>query len=213
MKTGYTHITILLDRSGSMGSVAQDVRGGIKQFIEEQAALGGDCTISIHQFDGEYQTDASFVSIKDINPAITFEPRGMTALYDGVGKTIRSTGLALAAMKEEDRPEKHIFVIFTDGAENASREYTYEMIKPLIEEHTDKYSWEFLFLGANIDAVSVGGGMGLMAGKTMSYDVHNTVNVYSTLSIKAAAYRSGADASISFNDEDRIKAMNQGQSS
>lgn len=209
MKSGYTHITVLLDRSGSMGSVASDVRGGIKQFIEDQRVLPGECTISIHQFDDQYQTDVSFKSIKDVSSSIEFAPRGMTALYDGVGKTIRATGENLAAMDEADRPEKHIFVIFTDGAENASREYSYDVVKSLIEEHTNKYSWEFLFLGANIDAVSVGAGLGLAGNKSMTYDAHATLNVYSTLSSKAANYRSGADASITFNDEDRTIAMGE----
>jgi len=207
MKTGYTHITILLDRSGSMLSVANDVIGGIGTFIKEQKEAPGECTISIHQFDGQYQTDISFKPIGEVSENIVFEPRGYTALYDGVGKAIMETGAALSAMKEEDRPEKHIFVIFTDGAENASREFTYATVKPLIEEHTNKYNWEFMFLGANIDAVSVGTSFGLSSAKSMNYAVGSTVDVYASLSAKTVAYRGGTLDNMDFNDDDRNVAM------
>lgn len=207
MKKDYTHITILLDRSGSMLSVANDVIGGIGTFIKEQKSAPGECTISIHQFDNEYKTDVSFKPINEVSENIVFEPRGMTALYDGVGKAIMETGAALSAMKEEDRPEKHIFVIFTDGAENASREFTYATVKPLIEEHTNKYSWEFMFLGANIDAVSVGTSFGLSAAKSMNYAVGSTVDVYASLSAKTVAYRGGSLSNMDFTDDDRTVAM------
>lgn len=206
MKKDYTHITILLDRSGSMGSCASDVRLGIAQYIADQKMIPNPCTISIHQFDTDFQTDYSFTPIQEVGEFV-FTPRGGTSLYDGIGKTIVETGEKLSQMAEDDRPEKHIFIIFTDGFENASKEYTHAMVKTLMEEHTTKYSWEFLFLGANIDAVAVGAGWGMAKGKTMTYDTTKTTSVYSNLSSKTLGYRSGAVGSMDFTDDERATAM------
>lgn len=203
MKTGYTHITILLDRSGSMTSAAPDVRGGIATFIDEQKKVPGDCTISINQFDGEFQTDYNFANIQDVESNIKFEPRGYTALYDGIGRAINQTGARLDELNESEKPEKVIFVIFTDGAENASREFSYNDIKELVTKQTETYSWSFTFLGANIDAMATGSSLGFSLGSTIDYDVSKTKDVYSMLSSKTALYRSSSDASMDFNDDDR----------
>ena len=211
MKKGYTHITILLDRSGSMIDVSQDVRGGIATFLDEQKLDPGECTISLHQFDDKFEVSENFTPISEVNSHIDFQPRGSTALFDSVAKSIIETGSALSAMNEEDRPENVIMVIFTDGAENASREYNHKAVSDMIKEQTEKYSWAFTFLGANIDAVSVGSSLNIGASNSVTYDVQNTQAMYGMLSSKISTARSGIEISaakaMSFDDEDRFTAV------
>jgi hypothetical protein len=210
MKQGYTHITILLDRSGSMGSVANDVRGGIETFLNEQKLVPGECTISIHQFDDKFEVDHNFTPINEVSSQVDFSPRGSTALFDSVAKSIIETGEVLKNMQEENRPEKVIMVIFTDGSENASREYSRSAVKNMIQEQTDKYNWTFTFLGANIDAVGVGASLNIGMQNSVTYDVHNTQAMYSILSSKTVMARSAgysAKDAMSFNDEDRETAI------
>lgn len=166
----YADITFILDRSGSMAPLANDVVGGFKQFVEDQKKVGDNACMTLVQFDDMYEVVYSGLAIKDVSPIIGFYARGWTALLDAVGKTINTTGHRLAAMPESDRPDKVIFVIFTDGEENASTEFTYSQVRQMVEEQKTKYNWTFLFLGTGIDAFSVGALMGINAHQTVRYD-------------------------------------------
>jgi uncharacterized protein YegL len=167
----FTDITFVLDRSGSMAALANDVVGGYKQFIEEQKKVGElTASMTLAQFDDQYEVVFTNMMLKDVSPTLTFVPRGWTALLDAVGKTIVATGERLAAYTEDQRPDKVVFVVFTDGYENASKEYTAERIKEMVKSQTETYKWKFLFLGANIDSFTVGKQLGVNVGTTSNYD-------------------------------------------
>jgi hypothetical protein len=167
----YTDITIILDRSGSMESVAADTIGGFNRFLDDQKTGHGSATITLVQFDDRYETVYSVAPIATAPPLTgdTFVPRGSTALLDAIGRTIDTTGARLAAMREEDRPEQVMMVILTDGEENASRHFDNDAIARRISHQRDVYSWEFVFLGANQDAIATASQMGVAAGSALSY--------------------------------------------
>ena len=162
MRKDLTDITVVLDRSGSMFSCQSDAEGGLNQFIKEQKALPGGALFSLVQFDHEYEIVHDGVPI-DLVPHIPLHPRGSTALYDAVGKAIGVTGERLAKMNEADRPGLVVFVILTDGENNASKEVTMADAKKLIARQETEWQWQFVFLGANPDAFQEGVGMGVRA--------------------------------------------------
>lgn len=214
MKDNYSHIAIVLDRSGSMSSVKEETISGLNNLFKEQQILPGvNATVSLVQFDDKYEVNYEFKDLQKV-PMLTNEtyvPRGYTALLDAIGKTIVSTGERLAAIPESSRPAKVIFVIQTDGIENASREYTRERIKEMITHQKEKYFWEFIFLGAGQDAITVGASYGINAKSSLSYTSSNTTGSFkSTSSYVSGALcaRSAADfASLSYSDKDRADAV------
>ena len=141
MRENSTEMVFVLDRSGSMSGLAADTIGGFNELIEKQKKIEGDA----------YVTDKEYFA------------RGSTALLDAVGRTIDSVGARLAAAPEEERPEHVVFVITTDGKENSSREYTAKQVREMVEHQQQKYSWQFVFLGANMDAVSEARNLGISA--------------------------------------------------
>lgn len=145
-KLNYTHLTLVVDRSGSMSSMAREASQGIEQLIQSQFSEPGSFSITLLEFDTEFNTQCRLAK-----SPIPYQlvPRGSTALFDAVGQEIVSTGQDLAALKEEDRPEKVLFVIVTDGMENASREYTLMKLREMIQHQKDVYKWDFQFIGAN----------------------------------------------------------------
>lgn len=148
-----TEIIFLLDRSGSMGGLEDDTIGGFNGFVKRQCQMEGETKLTAVLFDDEYEilwngVDARVVNLTNDHYFV----RGCTALLDAIGKTILNVGSRLSKTREEERPEKVIFVITTDGMENASREFTYSKVKELIQHQQEKYNWEFIFMGANIDA-------------------------------------------------------------
>lgn len=168
MKENYTHIVLLIDRSGSMSSIKSDMEGGIREFIENQKTQIGDCTITAVQFDDRY--DVLFVR-KPISEIVSIDinPRGMTALTDSMCRLIKQAGEDLAGLDESERPEKVLFVTITDGQENASHEYTNEQLSELIKEQEDKYNWNFTYIGANQDAFAVANQFGGRVDNTLNY--------------------------------------------
>jgi hypothetical protein len=153
MNKNITEIIFLLDRSGSMSGLEEDTIGGFNAFIHNQCKLEGETLLTAVLFDNQYEIlwngiDASKAKLTEKE----YYVRGTTALLDAVGKTVLDVGYRLSDTKEADRPGKVIFVITTDGMENASIEFTYEKIKQLIQHQQEKYNWEFIFMGANIDA-------------------------------------------------------------
>lgn len=206
MKDNYTDITFVLDRSGSMSSVQNDTIGGFNTFIDEQRKLPGDCTASLMQFDDVHDIVYQGKPIKDAPHLTTetFVPRGSTALLDAIGRTITATGARLAAMAEADRPSKVLFVILTDGGENASKEFRRQQIFDMIKTQRETYNWDFVFIGANQDAIAVGGSIGIAAASSMSYAANAQGTKHAFASASGYAMRSRASAApASFTVEDR----------
>ncbi len=205
-----TDITIILDRSGSMESVKSDTIGGFNSFLSEQQKVEGEASLSLVQFDDQYEV---VYTDKDINSADkltenTFQPRGMTALYDAVGRTINSVGQRLADLNENDRPDKIVFVILTDGFENASKEFSAVKINQMISHQKDTYKWEFIFIGANQDAVLSAQAIGISANAALTYaaNAEGTEEAFGSIARNVAKYRqSSMPASLNFSDEDRKK--------
>ena len=156
MKKGLTELIFILDRSGSMSGLESDTIGGYNAMIEKQRGESGEAMITTVLFDDNYELLHDRINLKGIKPLTTKEyyVRGTTALLDAVGKTIQKMINVQKNTVESEKAEKVLFVITTDGQENASLEYTYSKIKTLIENQKHQYDWEFIFLGANIDAVS-----------------------------------------------------------
>lgn len=162
MNNNLTEIIFLLDRSGSMSGLEKDTIGGFNSFIERQCQLEGDTLVTTVLFDDQYELLWSGKDAKKVKlTSKEYFVRGTTALLDAAGKTILDVGHRLSKTPEEQRPGSVIFVITTDGMENASREFTYEKVKELIRHQQDKYSWEFIFMGANIDSAEEAESIGI----------------------------------------------------
>lgn len=196
MDLNYIHITMVIDKSGSMYTSKQDVIGGVQKIIDEQKAnKDGKCTISLYTFNDK--VNEVFVG-KDVNDIEEFKysPDGMTAMNDGLGVAIDNTGKWLAAMKEEDRPSKVLVAVFTDGLENSSKEYTLKQVKDMIEHQEKVYNWTFLYLGTDITTTKMADDLGF---KMKTYSSRkNMTNNYDVINTVTSCYRSlastGADA-------------------
>jgi len=193
MEKNLTELVFILDRSGSMSGLESDTIGGFNSMLAQQKAEPGECLITTALFDDKYELLHDRINVKTVEPLTDKEyfVRGYTALLDAVGTTINKIGDALNNTPEENRAEKVLFVITTDGMENASKEFGYDKIKSMIEHQKEKYSWEFIFLGANIDAVEVAGRIGI--GKNRAQSFHNdkqgiALN-YMAMSQTVSAYR------------------------
>ena len=164
-------VVFILDRSGSMSGLEADTIGGFNATLEKQKKEKGDVVWSTVLFDDKHEVIHDRVPIAKIEKLTDREyyVRGCTALLDAVGRAIHHIGNVHKYARPEDVPGKTLFVITTDGMENASREYTYAGVKQMIQRQTEKYGWEFLFLGANMDAVSVAGRMGIRAERSATF--------------------------------------------
>jgi hypothetical protein len=164
-----TEIIFLLDRSGSMAGLESDTIGGFNGFIQKQSQLKGETLVTAVLFDDQYEVLWNGMDVNKVKlTGKEYYVRGCTALLDAVGKTILDVGYRLSTVEETERPGKVIFVITTDGLENASKEFTYEKVKELIKHQHEKYNWEFVFLGANMDAGKEAESMGIS--KKYAYD-------------------------------------------
>jgi uncharacterized protein YegL len=174
MKRDLTEIIFLLDRSGSMGGLERETIGGFNAFIEKQRKLEGETIVTGILFDDQYEQLWNGIDAKDVFlTEKNYFVRGCTALLDAVGKTILDVGYRLSNTNEEERPGKVIFVITTDGMENASCEFSYEKVKELIIHQQEKYNWEFIFLGANIDAGREAESLGIISDNAYSFEATN----------------------------------------
>ena len=206
MKPDLTDITLVIDRSGSMDEIRSDAEGGVNAFIREQAQQPGEALLTLVQFDDQYEFIHRGIPIKDV-PPYALVPRSGTALLDAVGRAINETGERIAKMPESDRPSLVVFVIVTDGQENASHEFTKAQIKAMIDRQQTKYSWQFTFLGADQDAFAEAGGMGIAAGGTANF-AKNKVDAAFIGTIKKVGRmrtqrRKGQAVSNDFTDEER----------
>ncbi|WP_433661320.1 vWA domain-containing protein [Nocardia sp. CA-128927] len=163
-----TLIAVLLDRSGSMQSIKSDTEGGFNAFIEEQRKVPKTIEVTLARFDTEYECVYANRPLAQV-PSLDLQPRGMTALYDAVGRLVTDIGAELAKRPENERPGTVIVVVLTDGHENSSKEWSHTAVKSLITQQQDVYNWNFLFLGANMDAVAIGAQMGFDPANSITY--------------------------------------------
>jgi len=167
--TDITLIAALLDRSGSMRSIAGDICGGFDAYIAEENTGPGTTLVTLAQFDHQYEVVYQNLDAGAVGPLV-LEPRGRTALLDSIGRFITEVGTDLAALPEDDRPGDVTVLVMTDGLENASQEWTIEAVRALISHQETGYAWDFVFLGANMDAVEVGTTLGFAPGKSLTWD-------------------------------------------
>lgn len=204
MKANSAHVSYLLDRSGSMRKILSDTIGGFNTFVDGQREEPGELTVTLAQFDDIYEVLYQTVPIAEVKNLTekTFVPRGRTALLDSLARLIIDTGRTLAALAEDQRPEKVLFIIQTDGEENASREFSNAKIKEMIDHQKDIYKWEFIYLGANQDAFSVGGAMG-MAGVKYEATSMGTRGAYTATTDSLKKFRRDpVGSSFSLRQED-----------
>ena len=187
-RSDLTHLYFLLDRSGSMQSIKTDTEGGFAAFIEEQRRAVGECRVTLAQFDDQYEIVFADTPVANIG-RLNLQPRGSTALLDAMGRLITEAGAALAALPEDQRPGSVVVAIMTDGLENASREWTHPAVKALVEQQTTAYQWQFLYMGADQDAIDVGTGLGVGAAHTVSYTRGNVDKVMAASSAKVSDLR------------------------
>ncbi|MFC4322920.1 vWA domain-containing protein [Litchfieldia salsa] len=171
MNKNITEIIFLLDRSGSMSGLERDTIGGFNSFVNNQSKLEGETLLTTVLFDDDYEVLWNGVNARNVKLTNKeYYVRGCTALLDSVGKTILEVGNRLARTIEQDRPGKIIFVITTDGEENSSKEFTYQKVKELIKHQQEKYNWEFIFMGANIDVAKEADNLGIEIDNAYSFE-------------------------------------------
>ena len=207
MKKNLSEIVFILDRSGSMAGLEDDTIGGFNSMLTKQKGEEGEAVVSTVLFDNECEVIHDRVDIQKIEPMTRKEyyVRGCTALLDAVGNAIHHIGNVHKYAREEDRPEKTLFVTTTDGMENASRKYSYDRLKAMIERQKEKYGWEFLFLGANIDAAKEAARFGISEDRAANYhaDSEGTNVIYETVSEAITQVRCCA-APLSANWKQRV---------
>lgn len=216
MKENLTEIVILLDRSGSMGSVRAATISGFNEFVDGQRKAPGEANLTLVQFDTENSYEVVFDRpVADV-PKLSMEtyvPRGGTPLHDALGHVITRLGFKLKQMPESDRPAKVVIVVMTDGLENSSHEYTSAQVAKMIQHQRDAYKWEFLFLGANQDAILTGERLHIPAANSVTY-AHNTVathNVMASTSSNLLRYRGvgGQSVDLGYSGKQRKEAMEE----
>ena len=204
MGNGITELVFILDRSGSMGGLESDTIGGFNSMIEKQRRQDGECYVSTVLFDNVSEVLHDRVKLSDI-PKMTdrdYTVRGCTALIDAIGGAIRHIGNIHKYARPEDVPEHTMFVIMTDGMENASRRYSSSEVKRMIEHEKEKYGWEFLFIGANIDAVETARSFGIGADRSVNYhaDHQGTAVVFDAVCESVCSLRSRIPLDASWSD-------------
>jgi uncharacterized protein YegL len=170
--TQRTDITIILDRSGSMGTISEDAIAGFNRFIDDQMAHSGEVRLTLVQFDDRYEILHDAIPLSDVPPLTqdTFKPRGATALHDAIGRSIRHAKTRLAELPAAERPSRVIFAIITDGYENASHEFDRQLVADMIRHQRAQGDWQFLFFGANQDAVKEADSLGIDAASAVTFE-------------------------------------------
>jgi len=204
MKKGTTELVFILDKSGSMGGLENDTIGGYNSMLTKQQAIEGECRITTALFDNYYELLHDRIDIKAVSPISEreYQVGGSTALLDAIGRTILKIANAQKHTADNYRAEKVMFVIITDGEENSSREFSLEKVKELIESQKTKYGWEFVFLGANIDAVETARHFGISADRAQNYhaDGEGSRVVYESIAKATVAFRESAVGAPLAND-------------
>ena len=209
MKKNYTHISIILDRTGSMESIRDDTIGGFNAFLNAQKAEPGLATLTLVQFDSQdpYEIVHRFKPLPEI-PELTretFVPRASTPLLDAMGRGINDLEKSLADLPEDERASRVVMAIITDGQENASREFRKDQVEKMIREKQEKLDWQFVFLSADLDAIGDALQSGIHASSVLSHDKdgRGVGAAWASLSRNISDYRAARKANVSFDDEDR----------
>jgi len=212
MKKNLTELVFILDRSGSMSGLEDDTIGGFNSMIQKQKGEPGEAYVSTVLFDNVSEVIHDRIDIQRIEPLTRnqYYVRGSTALLDAVGSAIHHIGNVHKYARKEDRPEKTLFVITTDGMENASVKYSYEKVRSMIERQKEKYGWEFIFLGANIDATKEAARFGIRADRAANYnaDSKGTAIIYEAVCDAVCSVRASQPMSAKWKqkvDEDYKK--------
>ena len=196
MENNLTELIFILDRSGSMAGLEEDTIGGFNSMIEKQKTIKGEVIVSTVLFDNHFEVLHNRVALNSIKLLTQkdYYVRGTTALLDAIGRSISKVQHTHSMLSQDEVPKKIMFVIMTDGMENASTEYRYAQIKTMIENKTKELNWEFIFLGANIDAVNVGARFGMRKDRVANYhaDKEGTNLNYEVLSDVVTEYRQTA---------------------
>ncbi|NMB08627.1 MAG: VWA domain-containing protein [Tissierellia bacterium] len=207
MDRNLTELVFILDKSGSMSGLEDDTIGGYNAMLKKQQKEAGEAMVTTVLFDNEYEILHDRINIKEIRPITEKEyfVGGCTALLDAIGKTIHKIHNTQKQIKEEFRANKIMFVIITDGMENASREYSYEKISEMIEKQKKEYNWEFIFLGANIDAIATARKVGISEDRAANYhaDSEGTALNYDVIGETISNFR--ANKSIDEDWKERIE--------
>lgn len=205
MKENLTELVFILDRSGSMSGLENDTIGGFNSMVDKQKKEKGEALVTTVLFDHEYEILHDRCSIHNMKSITGKEyfVRGSTALLDAIGLTINRIGNLLSQEEEDERPSKVVFVIITDGMENSSSEFSYNKIKKMIEHQKTKYSWDFMFLGANIDAIQTASRFGINEDRAVNFvsDSEGTKLNYKVVSEAVSAFRQGKNVEAGWKHE------------
>lgn len=212
MKDNLTELVFILDKSGSMGGLEADTIGGFNSMIKKQKEEEGEAIISTVLFDNTTEVLHNRKNVKEIKELTDkdYQVGGCTALLDALGRAIKHINKVQKEMPEDERPAKTMFIITTDGQENSSREFSYEKIKQMVKKKQEKKNWEFLFIGANMDAIGEAGNIGIRADRAVRYecDAQGTAVHYRALGNAISSFRrcaaggAGADAALTgWSDE------------
>ncbi|MFH1006169.1 MAG: VWA domain-containing protein [Candidatus Latescibacterota bacterium] len=209
MRQDYTHITVILDRTGSMESIRDDTIGGYNTFLKKQKAEPGEATLTLVQFDTQdpYEVIYRFRSIDKV-PELnheTYVPRASTPLLDALGRGINDLEKSLSELKEEDRPSKVVVVVVTDGQENSSQEFRKDQIEKMVKEKAQKGSWQFVFLSADLAAIGDAMAVGIHADAVLLFEKNGkgSASAWGSLSERTSDYRSSRKEKIGFEQGDR----------
>jgi hypothetical protein len=211
MKKDYTHISIILDRTGSMESIRDDTIGGFNAFLNQQKAEPGIATLTLVQFDTQdpYEVVHNFEPIAEVPEMTraTFVPRASTPLLDAMGRGINDLEESIAKIMEDEKPSRVVMVVVTDGHENSSREFRKEQIEKMIKEKQEKSDWQFVFLSADLAAIRDAMSYGIRHNSVMAYDksARGTANAWGSASSSIAKYRKAQSKDVSFTEEDRAQ--------
>lgn len=208
MQQDYTHISVILDRTGSMESIRNDVIGGFNAFLQDQKGLPGKATLTLVQFDSQdpYEVIHRFAPIQNVSELTvnTYVPRASTPLLDAIGRGINDLEKCIADIEKADRPSKVVFVIITDGQENDSREFRKDQIVKMIKDKTDKDDWQFVFLSADLDSIDDAMSYGIQADAALLFkkDAKGTAAAWSSLSSNVSEYRTAKKKKMGFDPGD-----------
>lgn len=212
MKNEYAHISVILDRTGSMEDIRDDVIGGFNAFLRDQKGQPGKATLTLVQFDSQdpYEIVHHFKPIQDI-PELTrktYVPRASTPLLDAIGRGINDLEKCIIEIEDDGRPSKVVFVIITDGQENDSREFHKDQIVKMIKDRTDKDDWQFVYLSADLDAIGDAMSYGIQADAALLFkkDAKGTAAAWNVLSSNVSNYRTAKKKKIGFDHGDRQQA-------
>jgi hypothetical protein len=209
VKSHYTHITVILDRSGSMESIRDDIIGGFNSFVRDQRKQPGTATLTLVQLDPQapYETVHRFEPVQSVETLTreTYVPRASTPLLDALGRGINDLERTIADMGNEERPSKVVMVIITDGQENSSREFNRGQVVKMIKDRSEKDDWQFVFLSADLAAIGDAMSYGIQGDSALLFEKNHggTAAAYASLTAQISDYRTGKKKKMGFDPEDR----------